>query len=67
MHRRDFALRSIVTAPTGIRELNKKHGVDIGAMLVGRDPGTLSVRYFRNLRTRRDASQRTAAPRTDRS
>ena len=30
----DFVTEINVTSPTGIRELNKKHGVDIGAMLV---------------------------------
>jgi glutathione synthase len=30
----DFVTEINVTSPTGIRELNKKHGVDIGGMLV---------------------------------
>jgi glutathione synthase len=30
----DFVTEINVTSPTGIRELNKKHGVDIGAMLM---------------------------------
>jgi glutathione synthase len=30
----DYVTEINVTSPTGIRELNKKHGVDIGAMLV---------------------------------
>jgi glutathione synthase len=30
----DFVTEINVTSPTGIRELNKKHGLDIGAMLV---------------------------------
>ena len=30
----DFVTEINVTSPTGIRELNKKNGVDIGAMLV---------------------------------
>jgi len=32
-----------VTSPTGIRELNKKHGVDIGVMLVQAIHKTLSA------------------------
>ena len=30
----DYVTEINVTSPTGIRELNKKHDVDIGAMLV---------------------------------
>jgi glutathione synthase len=30
----DYVTEINVTSPTGIRELNKKHGVDIGAMLM---------------------------------
>ena len=30
----DYVTEINVTSPTGIRELNKKHGVDIGGMLV---------------------------------
>jgi glutathione synthase len=30
----DYVTEINVTSPTGIRELNKKHGVDIGAMLI---------------------------------
>jgi len=30
----DYVTEINVTSPTGIRELNKQHGVDIGAMLV---------------------------------
>jgi glutathione synthase len=30
----DYVTEINVTSPTGICELNKKHGVDIGAMLV---------------------------------
>ena len=30
----DYVTEINVTSPTGIRELNKKHGIDIGAMLV---------------------------------
>ena len=32
-----------VTSPTGIRELNKKHGVDIGGMLIEAILRTLSA------------------------
>jgi glutathione synthase len=39
----DFVTEINVTSPTGIRELNKKHGVDIGAMLVDAIDGTLSA------------------------
>ena len=39
----DFVTEINVTSPTGIRELNKKHGVDIGAMLVDAIHGTLSA------------------------
>src|ERR1700722_19720204 len=37
----DYVTEINVTSPTGIRELNKKHGVDIGAMLVDAIHGTL--------------------------
>jgi glutathione synthase len=30
----DYVTEINVTSPTGIRELKKKHGVDIGALLV---------------------------------
>jgi len=30
----DYVTEINVTSPTGIRELNKQHGVDIGAMLI---------------------------------
>jgi glutathione synthase len=30
----DFVTEINVTSPTGIRELDRKHGVDIGGMLV---------------------------------
>jgi glutathione synthase len=30
----DYVTEINVTSPTGIRELNKKHAIDIGAMLV---------------------------------
>ncbi len=30
----DYVTEINVTSPTGIRELNKKHGVDIGGLLV---------------------------------
>ena len=30
----DYVTEINVTSPTGIRELDKKHGVDIGGMLV---------------------------------
>jgi glutathione synthase len=30
----DYVTEINVTSPTGIRELNKKHAVDIGAMLM---------------------------------
>jgi glutathione synthase len=39
----DFVTEINVTSPTGIRELNKKHGVDIGAMLVDAIHRTLSA------------------------
>jgi glutathione synthase len=39
----DYVTEINVTSPTGIRELNKKHGVDIGAMLVDAIHGTLSA------------------------
>ena len=39
----DYVTEINVTSPTGIRELNKKHGVDIGAMLVDAILGTLSA------------------------
>ena len=34
-----------VTSPTGIRELNKKHGVDIGATLMPAIAGILAARW----------------------
>ena len=39
----DFVTEINVTSPTGIRELNKKHGVDIGSMLVDAIHRTLSA------------------------
>jgi glutathione synthase len=39
----DFVTEINVTSPTGIRELNKKHGVDIGAMLADAIHGILSA------------------------
>jgi glutathione synthase len=39
----DYVTEINVTSPTGIRELNKKHGVDIGAMLVDAIHRTLSA------------------------
>ncbi|MDP9009615.1 MAG: glutathione synthase [Pseudomonadota bacterium] len=39
----DYVTEINVTSPTGIRELNKKHGVDIGAMLVEAIDRTLSA------------------------
>src|SRR5277367_504869 len=39
----DYVTEINVTSPTGIRELNKKHGVDIGAMLVEAIHRTLSA------------------------
>jgi glutathione synthase len=39
----DYVTEINVTSPTGIRELNKKHGVDIGAMLVEEIDRTLST------------------------
>jgi glutathione synthase len=40
----DYVTEINVTSPTGIRELNKKHGVDIGGMLVDAIAGILSAR-----------------------
>jgi glutathione synthase len=39
----DYVTEINVTSPTGIRELNKKHGVDIGAMLMEAIDRTLSA------------------------
>jgi len=39
----DYVTEINVTSPTGIRELNKKHGVDIGAMLVDAIERTLGA------------------------
>ncbi len=39
----DYVTEINVTSPTGIRELNKRHGVDIGARLVDAIAGTLDV------------------------
>jgi glutathione synthase len=39
----DYVTEINVTSPTGIRELNKKHGVDIGAMLVAAIAGALDA------------------------
>ncbi len=39
----DYVTEINVTSPTGIRELNKKHGVDIGGMLVDAIHRTLSA------------------------
>src|SRR6202047_5044074 len=39
----DYVTEINVTSPTGIRELNKKHGVDIGAMLVDAISRTLEA------------------------
>jgi glutathione synthase len=39
----DYVTEINVTSPTGIRELNKKHGVDIGGMLVQAIHKTLSA------------------------
>jgi glutathione synthase len=39
----DYVTEINVTSPTGIRELNKKHGVDIGAMLIEAIDRTLSA------------------------
>jgi len=40
----DYVTEINVTSPTGIRELNKKHGVDIGALLVKAIAGILDAR-----------------------
>jgi glutathione synthase len=40
----DYVTEINVTSPTGIRELNKKHGVDIGGMLIEAIAGVLSAR-----------------------
>jgi glutathione synthase len=40
----DYVTEINVTSPTGIRELKKKHGVDIGAMLVKAIAGKLDAR-----------------------
>jgi glutathione synthase len=40
----DYVTEINVTSPTGIRELNKKHGIDIGGMLIEAIAGTLSAR-----------------------
>jgi glutathione synthase len=40
----DYVTEINVTSPTGIRELNKKHGVDIGGMLIKAIAGILSAR-----------------------
>jgi glutathione synthase len=40
----DFVTEINVTSPTGIRELNKKHAVDIGGMLIEAIAGILSAR-----------------------
>jgi glutathione synthase len=39
----DFVTEINVTSPTGIRELNKKHGVDIGGMLIDAIERTLGA------------------------
>jgi glutathione synthase len=39
----DYVTEINVTSPTGVRELNKKHGVDIGAMLVDAISKTLGA------------------------
>jgi glutathione synthase len=39
----DYVTEINVTSPTGIRELNKKHAVDIGAMLVDAIDRTLGA------------------------
>ena len=39
----DFVTEINVTSPTGIRELNKKHGVDIGGMLMDAIERTLGA------------------------
>jgi glutathione synthase len=39
----DYVTEINVTSPTGIRELKKKHGVDIGAMLIAAIDRTLSA------------------------
>jgi glutathione synthase len=39
----DYVTEINVTSPTGIRELNKKHAVDIGAMLMNAIERTLSA------------------------
>ncbi len=40
----DYVTEINVTSPTGIRELNKKHGTDIGGMLVSAIQRTLAAR-----------------------
>jgi glutathione synthase len=40
----DFVTEINVTSPTGIRELDRKHGVDVGAMLVNAISRTLEAR-----------------------
>jgi len=39
----DYVTEINVTSPTGIRELNKKHGVDIGSMLIKSIAGALDA------------------------
>jgi len=39
----DYVTEINVTSPTGIRELNKQNGVDIGAMLVDAIERSLSA------------------------
>ena len=40
----DYVTEINVTSPTGIRELNKKHGVDSGSLLVTAIGGILDAR-----------------------
>ncbi len=39
----DYVTEINVTSPTGIRELNKKHGVDIGGLLMDAIARTLGA------------------------
>jgi hypothetical protein len=59
----DYVTEINVTSPTGIRELNKKHGVDIGGMLMDAIAG-LGARDFRPYPSRPKCCKPGCRPRT---
>ena len=57
----DYVTEINVTSPTGIRELNKKHGVDIGGMLVKAIAGSAATPHELPIPCKAGCRRRTTA------